>query len=83
VSVVEREISRSELYIADEVFLAGTGTDVWPILSVDRFEVGDGTVGPLTRLVQSKYNRLVRGQEGRQEWLRPVYATRPALGRVS
>jgi branched-chain amino acid aminotransferase len=73
VPLVEREIHRSELYIADEVFLAGTGTDVWPVLSVDRFRVGTGEMGPITATVQRRFRDLVHGQDGHGDWLRPVY----------
>jgi branched-chain amino acid aminotransferase len=83
VRIVERELHRSELYIADEVFLGGTGTDIWPVLSVDRFAVGTGRVGPLTARVREKFHGLVRGAEGHEEWLRPVYAGRPTLERAS
>jgi branched-chain amino acid aminotransferase len=79
VPLVEREIHRSELYVADEIFLAGTGTDIWPVLSVDRFTVGSGAMGPLTAEVQRRFRGLVRGHEGHPDWLQPVYARRPAL----
>ncbi|HJX38792.1 MAG TPA: aminotransferase class IV, partial [Anaerolineae bacterium] len=48
VSVVEREVDRTELYIADEVFMCGSAFEVLPVFSVDRYQVGDGKLGPLT-----------------------------------
>ena len=51
----EREVDRTELYIADEAFFAGTAAEVTPILSVDRHPIGDGAVGPLTAKVRDAY----------------------------
>src|SRR5881628_69380 len=47
--VVERDIARTELYVADEAFFCGSGYEITPILSIDRFPLGDGEVGVLTR----------------------------------
>src|SRR4029434_9976131 len=47
--VVEREIARTELYVADEAFFCGSGYEITPIVSIDRFPVGDGEVGPITQ----------------------------------
>ncbi|MHB1628347.1 MAG: branched-chain amino acid transaminase [Bacilli bacterium] len=70
-----RPIDRTELYIADEMFLAGTGAQIASITSVDRRAVGDGELGPVTQRLQELYNRAVRGQEERYlGWLTPVYA---------
>ena len=46
--VRERSIDRSELYVADEVFLVGTGAQIAPVIEIDRRRVGDGEPGPLT-----------------------------------
>jgi branched-chain amino acid aminotransferase len=69
----EREIDRTELYIADEAFFAGTAAEVTPILSVDRHPVGDGAVGPLTAKVRDAYFHVVRGGASHPEWRTPVY----------
>jgi len=61
VPVVEREIDRSELYFADEAFLCGTGQEILPVTRIDRFPVGDGAIGPVTRRVQARYFDVVRG----------------------
>jgi branched-chain amino acid aminotransferase len=73
VRVVEREIDRTELYVADEVFVCGTAYEITPITTVDRLPVGTGEVGPVTAALQRAYLRLVRGEvAGRQAWLAPV-----------
>jgi branched-chain amino acid aminotransferase len=61
VSVEEREIDRTELYLADEVFLCGTGYEVAPVISVDRYQVGDGKIGPITNRLIDLYHDVVRG----------------------
>jgi len=67
--VIEREVDRTELYVASEVFVCGTGEEITPIASVDRFELGDGGIGPITRQLESLYHDLVRGIETRYpEW---------------
>ena len=72
--VTERPIDRTELYVADEVFLTGTGAQIAPVTSVDRRPVGTGEIGPITRDLQETYFRAVRGDDGRYaSWLTPVY----------
>lgn len=61
VPVVERDIDRTELYIADELFFCGTGAEVTPISSVDRFTIGTGGIGPLTAKIERLYHDIVRG----------------------
>jgi len=73
--VIERDVARSELYIADEVFLTGTAAGVAPVMSVDRKKVGDGTVGPVSRTLQESYSALVLGKVtfGHDDWVTKVY----------
>ena len=72
---VEREIARTELYVAEEAFFCGSGYEITPIVSIDRFPVGDGSVGPMTRRLLSAYMDLVRGVDKRHpEWRTPVYS---------
>jgi branched-chain amino acid aminotransferase len=67
--LVEREIDRTELYVADEVFLCGTGAEITPVASVDRFALGDGGIGPITQQVETLYHDIVRGIDSRYaEW---------------
>ncbi len=74
VHVVEREIDRTELYAAEEVFLCGSGVEIVPVVSVDRRPVGDGRPGPLTRALTETYMGVVRGeQDTYADWLTPVY----------
>jgi branched-chain amino acid aminotransferase len=74
VRVVEREVDRTELYLADELFYIGTGWEVLPILEVDRLQVGDGTMGPVTRALDRAYHDVVRGVDKHyREWLTPVW----------
>lgn len=71
--VEERRADRTELYIADEVFLCGTGQELQPITSVDRLPVADGTPGPLTMQLQAAYEAVVRGTtDAHAEWRTPV-----------
>jgi branched-chain amino acid aminotransferase len=73
--VVEREVDRTELYVADEVFVCGSAAEVTPILSVDRIAVGGGTMGPATTAIRGAYLAAVRGETAeRRGWLTPVFA---------
>jgi branched-chain amino acid aminotransferase len=72
--VVERSVDRSELYVADEVFLCGTGAQVSPVLEIDRRVIGDGEMGPITRELQKLYFDVCYGRvEERLDWLTPIY----------
>ena len=72
--VVERSIDRSELYIADEMFLCGTGAQISPVIDVDRRPIGDGQVGPVVSQLQKLYFDIVRGRNNKyRSWLTPVY----------
>jgi branched-chain amino acid aminotransferase len=72
--VAEREIDRTELYVAEEAFFCGSGYEITPIVSIDRFPLGDGQVGPITRRLQRAYMDIVRGADKRfAEWRTPVY----------
>jgi branched-chain amino acid aminotransferase len=76
VPVVEREIDRSEVYIADEAFFCGSGAEVQPIISVDHYPIGDGSVGRLTKSVQDLYFEIAAGKVAKyRHWLTPVYQT--------
>jgi branched-chain amino acid aminotransferase len=73
----EREVDRTELYLADEVFFTGTGWEVMPILEIDGIAVGDGRPGPLTKEIARTYNDIVRAIDGRHpEWRTPVGAAK-------
>jgi branched-chain amino acid aminotransferase len=70
--VAERRIDRSELYLADEVFLTGTGAQVAPVSSIDDRPVGSGAF-PIALDIQRRYFAAVRGSDERYaHWLTPV-----------
>jgi branched-chain amino acid aminotransferase len=72
--VVEREVDRTELYVAEEAFFCGSGYEITPITSLDSFPLGTGDIGPLTRRISSAYMDLVRGIDTRHpEWRTPTY----------
>jgi branched-chain amino acid aminotransferase len=63
IPLVERNISRDELYVADEVFLCGTAAEITPVREIDNRAIGRGTRGELTKRVQDRYFQVVRGIE--------------------
>ncbi len=74
IPVLERSIDRTELYMADEVFLCGTGAQISPIIEIDRRTIGDGRVGKIARRLSGIYFDAVRGKvEAYRDWLTPVY----------
>jgi|SRR5579864_2333063 len=74
-SVIEREIDRTELYLADEVLLCGTNSEVTPVVAIDRISVGSASPGEMTRKLQKLYFAVARGEDKSfTEWLTPVYA---------
>ena len=71
--VEERQITRDELYTADEIFFTGTAAEVTPVTEVDRVKIGDGKRGPITEHIQEKYKQAVSGQLSQsQTWLSPI-----------
>jgi branched-chain amino acid aminotransferase len=74
IEVVERDVSRSELYICDELFFSGTGVQVAWISEVDRRVVGSGKIGPITEMIQKLFFKIVTGEEKEyMKWLVSVY----------
>ena len=74
IAVESRDVDRTELYIADEIFYCGTGQEIMPILSVDKILAGEGKVGDITRLFQKEYTQMVRGEnEIFNFWITPIY----------
>jgi branched-chain amino acid aminotransferase len=71
--VQERSIDRSELYVADELFLCGTGAQISPVIEVDRRVIGDGEPGPLTTRLQGIYFDICKGRNAKyRDWLTAV-----------
>ncbi len=61
IPVVEREVGRTELYAADEVFLSGTGFQIAPVTEVDDRPIGTGSIGPVAERLQELYFKAARG----------------------
>jgi branched-chain amino acid aminotransferase len=61
--VIERAVDRTELYLADEVFTCGTAAEITPVVSVDKYDVGDGQIGPVTRELSRVFEDVLRGRE--------------------
>ena len=75
--MVEQELPREMLYMADEIFLTGTASEVTPVRSVDRIQIGNGRRGPVTTQVQQRFLDLVKGVgEDPYGWLTYVRAER-------
>ncbi len=73
VTVEEREVDRTELYLADEMFFCGTGVQIMPITKVDRRPVGDGEPGDITTALREKFFSIVKGQDAsHRDWLTQV-----------
>ena len=82
--VEERDIDRTELYLAEELFFLGTGWEVLPILEVDGMQIGDGKMGRYTRMLDRAYHDVVRGlTPSHPEWRAAVHgAASSRLSRV-
>jgi branched-chain amino acid aminotransferase len=71
--VAARSIDRSELYVADEVFMTGTAAHVTPILEVDTRPIGTGQIGPITKQLQQTYFNIIYGRNPKYlDWCTPV-----------
>ena len=73
IKVEERDVSRSELYISDEVFFSGTGVQVAWVKEIDKRIIGNGKIGSLTKELQNIFFRTVTGEEEKyKNWLTPI-----------
>ncbi len=78
IEVVERQVDRTELYLADEVFTCGTAAEITPIVAVDRYDIGGGEPGPITRRLERLFHDVLRGSEDRYvHWRTPVGVAAP------
>jgi branched-chain amino acid aminotransferase len=78
IEVESRTIDRSELYVADEVFMTGTAAHVTPILEVDRRLVADGNPGPISKQLQNLYFDIIYGRNAKfRSWCTPVPLRQP------
>lgn len=74
IAVEERPIDRTELYVAEEILLSGTGVQLAGVTEVDHRVIGDGRTGSITGRLQEAYFGAVRGHDPRyRSWLTPVY----------
>jgi branched-chain amino acid aminotransferase len=71
---IEREIPRTEIYFADEVFLTGTAAEITPVISIDGKQVGNGKVGKITEDIRKIYSDITMGKNKKySSWITPVY----------
>jgi branched-chain amino acid aminotransferase len=78
VEVVERDIDRTEVYVADEAFMCGTGVQVAAITKVEHRPVGSGQLGPITEQLRDMFFDVVSGRIPKyRDWLTPVYQKEP------
>ena len=71
--IVQKRITRDEIYIADEAFFTGTAAEVTPIRELDRVEIGAGSRGPITEKIQNAFFDVVNGRNPKYaHWLTPV-----------
>ena len=74
IEVVERSIDRTEVYLADEIFLTGTAAQVTAVTQVDHRMIGSGEMGPITTQIRSIFGDVVRGKVAKfRHWNYPVY----------
>lgn len=72
-TVIEKRITRDEVYSADEAFFTGTAAEVTPIRELDRRNIGEGTAGPITKQLQKMYFDAVTGKSSQHaDWLTVV-----------
>lgn len=73
VDVAERDIDRTELYLADELFICGSGLEVTPVLSIDRHQISKGKPGEMTTAIRKSYLKAVHGELPQyRHWLSKV-----------
>jgi branched-chain amino acid aminotransferase len=72
--VVERNVARAEMYLADELFMSGTAAEIVPVREVDNHKVGTGKPGEITRVLQAAFDDAIHGRSERyREWLDVVH----------
>jgi len=76
-TVMEKQIPREALYVADELFFTGTAAEITPIRSVDKYTIGSGKRGPITKTLQEAFFDIIQGGNDPYGWLTPVPVTAP------
>ena len=75
IPVLERTIDRTELYTCDEAFLCGSAMEITPIISIDKYVIGNGEIGTITEDLHHSYLDVVKGKCDRfKKWVTPIYA---------
>jgi branched-chain amino acid aminotransferase len=83
IPVREQALPRESLYVADELFLTGTASEVTPVRSVDKIKVGAGRPGPITQQLQQRFLQVARGEVADEHnWLTYVRAERGSAART-
>jgi branched-chain amino acid aminotransferase len=81
--VVERDIARSELYLADEVYMTGTAAELVPVCEIDDHAIGSGEPGTISRAVRAAFEDALHGRSERyRDWLDPVPVVAHATSRI-
>jgi branched-chain amino acid aminotransferase len=79
IKVIEEQIPREALYIADEVFFTGSAAEITPIASIDKIQIGKGGRGPLTKTLQEQFFGILSGEQPDTfNWLTYVNVAQPA-----
>ena len=77
--LVERQLARAELYVADEVFMTGTAAELTPLREIDDHAIGTGEPGPITRAIQAEFEDALHGRSARYaDWVDVVAVPAPA-----
>jgi len=74
IDTIERQVDRSELYLAEECFLTGTAAHVTPVIEIDHRQIGSGKIGKITRKLQQLYFNVIQGRNPKYlDWCTPAY----------
>ena len=73
VTVIERSVDRTELYDCEEAFLCGSAMEITPVVSIDKYVVGNGEAGKITNALHKAYLDVARGRNNKYNWTTPVY----------
>jgi len=74
IKVLERNLPRELLYVADEVFFSGSAAEITPIRSVDKITVGTGKAGPIAKKLQAAFADIIENGNDKRGWLTRVYS---------
>lgn len=77
--VEERQVDRTELYMADELFLCGTAAEITPVVSIDKYPIGSGEIGPITSALSRVLEDVLRSHENRYDRWRTAVGVRSAV----